>query len=492
MIVLFDASPLIATELTRTSWRILGLMGRQWGVHIKIPRVVAAEAVGKLGRDLAEEELSPLRKVARKYKDSAAFAAALREVEDKISREKEQFMEDARSLGAELIEPAAVPVLEMVRRQVERRRPCDSKGDGYRDTLNWLTVLDVAERNPDEEIVWVTSDTDFGNPQARKLHEELLAEAAERGVADRLRVASSIRMVVDDLIKLYKLPEREHDARLELSEKAIRTFILESLLPGLKDGYEETKSATAINMPGADEIELGEMAGLEAGGVVCSFSTAVEVEYGDFTPVMSYTLLVSGVVTTDKFDQPREGDINEVEPEDGVLSAEDLLRGLHLPAVSGLSEYLRHSNSDVLAGLHGISEVPSMMDGLREHIAAYESTLSEHAKAAARLGIEPSLLSAINKIDPLQEVRESVNQIQKAMLGPQLLTAHMQEAIFGSQSLAAQIGSMMGSNPVLAGLALPKAVPAAVPKPRGKRRRKRKPKSPPGGGSEGSKGSGRA
>lgn len=49
------------------------------------------------------------------------------------------------------VEIASVPEIsheELVTRATQRTKPCNIKGDGYRDTLNWLTVLGTRSEEP--------------------------------------------------------------------------------------------------------------------------------------------------------------------------------------------------------------------------------------------------------------------------------------------------------------------------------------------------------
>ena len=101
-------------------------------------------------------------------------------------------------MGAEIAPPPNVPHLAIAERAANRRRPCDQHGDGYRDTLNWLTLLALASRHPDEKIIWVSNNTqDFGDgPDATELHPELRAELAEVDADTRVRWVSDLKDLV--------------------------------------------------------------------------------------------------------------------------------------------------------------------------------------------------------------------------------------------------------------------------------------------------------
>jgi hypothetical protein len=76
--------------------------------------------------------------------------------------------------GVEILPVPGFPHKDLVQRATERRRPCNDKGDGYRDTLNWLTLLDFAKAEPDHRIIWVSNNTDDFGSGGGELHPDLI------------------------------------------------------------------------------------------------------------------------------------------------------------------------------------------------------------------------------------------------------------------------------------------------------------------------------
>lgn len=88
--------------------------------------------------------------------------------------------------GVTVVPSPEVPHREVFRRAAARRRPCDAKGDGYRDTLNWLTVVELARKHAASDVIWATANTaDFGNGLGSGLHQDLLEDlrTAAQGIA---------------------------------------------------------------------------------------------------------------------------------------------------------------------------------------------------------------------------------------------------------------------------------------------------------------------
>ncbi|AVQ98102.1 hypothetical protein OBCHQ24_03300 [Oceanobacillus iheyensis] len=70
---------------------------------------------------------------------------------------------------------------EVVNRAIYRIKPCSLKGEEFRDTLLWLTVLDVAKDNLDEQLVLISHNTkDFAaNNNKELLHPDLRKEVED-------------------------------------------------------------------------------------------------------------------------------------------------------------------------------------------------------------------------------------------------------------------------------------------------------------------------
>lgn len=74
----------------------------------------------------------------------------------------------------------------VIQRSIDHVPPFAANGDkGFKDTLIWLTILDLAERKgfKDHPIIFITKNTrDFCGTSEEKLHPTLLEEAESRGL----------------------------------------------------------------------------------------------------------------------------------------------------------------------------------------------------------------------------------------------------------------------------------------------------------------------
>lgn len=116
----------------------------------------------------------------------ASADEAIRALQSEIDGYEDWFEGNLKSLRIDVL-PADVDHAETVRRAVNRLPPCDSKGDGYRDTLNWLTLLRLVEQNGDQDVIWVSNDTDFFEAtDPLRLHQNLIEDLAALGATDRV------------------------------------------------------------------------------------------------------------------------------------------------------------------------------------------------------------------------------------------------------------------------------------------------------------------
>ncbi|WP_072802412.1 PIN domain-containing protein [Rhodococcoides yunnanense] len=127
-------------------------------------------------------------------------------------------------LEAEVVSlPDTIDHTDIARRASERRAPYGVAGnrddgqakDGYRDTLIWLTVLDVAKQEPGCDVWFVSNNySDFGakleNSDSRDTfeypldwHSELSPELDQQGLLSRVFYARSLSRLEQHLLSKF-------------------------------------------------------------------------------------------------------------------------------------------------------------------------------------------------------------------------------------------------------------------------------------------------
>lgn len=170
--------------------------------------------------------------------------------------------------------------MEVVSRSVAGRRPCDEKGDGYRDTLIWFSVLLAAQENPDEVVVFVTDDSDFMNDDRQGFHDDLVHDLSQIDAKARVRL---VQVLADIALELAGNAPDEVDLRKlksDLKDEAVRQFIA-NLHPELQDRPLDPRGCALPRFTRANSLQdIGPMerfryaikGGLPQGEAIAEFS----------------------------------------------------------------------------------------------------------------------------------------------------------------------------------------------------------------------------
>jgi PIN domain len=156
MIVLLDSNVFISDpECKSIAWRALVHAAKHWDLRIMTTEVVFAEAVAGYQRNIKDSQ----QVLARLSKALGPFGLKqVLEVPSKAMRESsdaypDRLKEILDSCGIDILKVTSVSHMDIVKRAVSRRRPCDDKGNCYRDTLNWLVFVKIAKKHRRQEIV---------------------------------------------------------------------------------------------------------------------------------------------------------------------------------------------------------------------------------------------------------------------------------------------------------------------------------------------------
>ncbi|MFB4304378.1 PIN domain-containing protein [Actinomadura sp. NTSP31] len=299
VIVMFDANVLIATSFHQLLWKVLAAASenRNMDVRVLIPKVSFEERVGKAIRD-ANSLIADLDAIARKSGDLAVFAQGRAALVERRDMARANLTRDAKAVGAELLDPVKVDHMAIVARQAARVRPCDQDGNGFRDTLNWLTVLDVAKQNPDQDIAWVSFDKDFAASPG-VLHPELQDEADKAGVGDRLSLWPSLGALVKDLQDRHQLGTDTKAAHLALALQATQSYVSEHVAELLLT-QDLFSSEDIIVVPSPADVTVEEISAAQE----WSFQVDVKVIVADGETEIPGIASVGGTVTTNDAGRP--------------------------------------------------------------------------------------------------------------------------------------------------------------------------------------------
>ncbi|ATI33553.1 hypothetical protein CPI83_16970 [Rhodococcus sp. H-CA8f] len=294
MIIVLDTTVVLSDPQLRAAWwKTLKETAKRNGARIMVPEVVVVEAVANQKRNL--EALSDKLKTSTQREKRFGVDSICEAIGAAIDTKTVGFERELRGhlsvLGAELVAPPAIDHLELVNRAVSFRKPWDGeeRKDGYRDTLNWLTVLSIADRNAGHEVWWISQNSkDFGagddeqNPT--KWHDHIGAELIERGLSDRVNWAHDVASL------LSEIAERTAPVADAEKEKFVAKILVKELfgyvsaeLVGFKldskqASIEGDMSFAEVRfVTGLEDVEWESLAGDGDGGFVARFTALAGV-----------------------------------------------------------------------------------------------------------------------------------------------------------------------------------------------------------------------
>ncbi|MGW4336617.1 PIN domain-containing protein, partial [Rhodococcus koreensis] len=312
-------------RLKSSGWKGLIDKSSEWDLQFMVPAVVEMEAVNVVRREWrkVKQTIGQLR--VGEFGLSTTLDGMSAAIGDQLDGYEAELRELLNRIGATVVPTPDADHLEIARRASERRAPYvdrrqdKSKGnvsskDGYRDTLIWLTVLDIARSNPDCEVWFVSANhTDFGLPPSKDqaisedacpypLHPELLEDLSNRGVAeDRVLYVRTLERLEQHLAAQFAaLSGGERDALVAKIDTTkfdryfslqVATFPLDPEQAALPLG---TVEATIQSLPRtASTVRFDEAARRAAGSWTALITTLVE-------PTIEITNSVGNVEVIDK------------------------------------------------------------------------------------------------------------------------------------------------------------------------------------------------
>jgi len=290
MILVLDATVFTSdTTFSSPRWGDLQNWQALWGLRIVAPFAVRAEAVANARRKF-QDGIAAANKGIRMA--TALGLSPTKEVPDELSSRRDGYeaLFDSKLgeygidvLPADYVDGHA----EAVRRATERVKPCKpTTGDGYRDVLNWLSVVRLVRDNPDETVVWVSNNhSDFGDrvKPVPGLHEELLSDLDKAGGVDRTKYFLQLREALDFVVHEHRVPGVE-DLWPALQESVAQRAIVELNAGGdtrldlLGCGLPLLYQAVYGVLDSAKGIGPADVANLGAGGPEAELPFTIEFE----------------------------------------------------------------------------------------------------------------------------------------------------------------------------------------------------------------------
>jgi hypothetical protein len=319
---IFYDSPSLASE----TWRSLKQHSKDWGVQILVPDVVLMETANLVRRKWKSEQQKFGSIQVGEFKLDKDLQAIVDKIQQRIDGYEDELKGHLDDVGADTIPVPLVSHLEIAGRASRRIAPYQGgEKDGYRDTLIWLTVMHAAAERPEDDVYFVSHNTqDFGpkppdwtgkNIGKRTdcpilFHSHLEQELRERGLDDRIKYVASLEVLEQHLAAMHAPIS---DADLAALSSSIDFVAMNAKLEILVTGSKVTPSEAALN-PAVTEAFVNHVKIHEApwefmdaakrgqGRWATNYTVDVQAEMITFTgagatAVVTKTLRISGYVT---------------------------------------------------------------------------------------------------------------------------------------------------------------------------------------------------
>ena len=180
MIVVLDANAVVQNyPFEGVRWKGFLTRVKSGEVRIVIPEFAFLEAAAVVAKN-QDDLLGSIQKMLRwwvtpRRSGLEGVLGSLRLARPLSQRE---FRDVIRGLGIEILRLPSPAHELVVRRAIQRKRPFNYRGGGYRDTLIWMFVLELFIANDTrDQIVFVSADrAAFAAKDGSGMHEDLLAD----------------------------------------------------------------------------------------------------------------------------------------------------------------------------------------------------------------------------------------------------------------------------------------------------------------------------
>lgn len=294
MIIILDTTvPLQDPQLRAGWWAELDSTARRVGARLVVPEVVFAESVAHHNRTIEAlvGQAENFGNKVKRYGLDAIRDAAVKAIREKVDAYENALRSHLVAMGVEFVPPVQVDHMTLIDRAVAFRKPWDEseRKDGYRDTLNWLTVLELAKQNPGEEVWWVSDNSgDFGNGDGEndaEWHPQIADELQSAGLLDLVKWTRTVFTLFAALAdRTAPIPDADKENLLKkLSAPELAGLISSEVLAKKLDPKDaalprDTDSAEITSFAGlTSDVKWESLAGSGDGNIVGRFVACVSL-----------------------------------------------------------------------------------------------------------------------------------------------------------------------------------------------------------------------
>jgi hypothetical protein len=187
MIIVLDTNILRKDFLLKSSKiEILNdFVSKTWRAAIVLPQIVYDELTELYKNELINhwnqihKEVVSLEGLLINSKKENTFSF---DIAKEIEKFQTNFVSRLKLTNQKIIPHNEKHLSELAKRAVQKKKPYNINGKGFRDCLIWLSLFDIAKKFNTDCITFISNNTKDFSDNENKLHPELYNEASEKGV----------------------------------------------------------------------------------------------------------------------------------------------------------------------------------------------------------------------------------------------------------------------------------------------------------------------
>jgi hypothetical protein len=250
VIIFLDANVLVADpRLKSERWAQLAGTRGTFGTRIAVPQIAVEEAKAQF-QTWHEKIVGSVVKASRGMSSDARalIEAAIVQTKQEASDYPAWLDAKLEELHVQLLPPPVDDHLTVALRAIARTRPFKESGDGYRDTLHWLSLLELVSDN-DDDYVLVTGDAAFRGA-GEELHPSLSEEIEE--------LLSDGKVTLVQTLAEVQVPGRY---RADVNRPDLEDPLLATLRDAILGAYlMQSADPTEFGLLGVDWVEVAAVA----------------------------------------------------------------------------------------------------------------------------------------------------------------------------------------------------------------------------------------
>ncbi len=166
--------------------------------RIIMPKIVYQEIAAVYERELTSR-LQQFREAKRIF-ENALINKPIQDCSIEIADEVKEYLTFLKTTikisNEDIVSYKQSYLEEVVKRAIQRIKPCSEKGEEFRDVLLWLTVLDIANTADQKTLIFISGDLRQFASDDGCLHPNLLKEAKEKKLT--IKYYNSIKQFIKD------------------------------------------------------------------------------------------------------------------------------------------------------------------------------------------------------------------------------------------------------------------------------------------------------